>query len=231
MKKDRFFYFVDYEGFRQVVTPVAFASLPTFKERQGILAVDVQDPYNGTIYTRGTSILNSPNISPISQQVIGYLNSLVPIDPSITSTTNSYRGSSRFTDNSDKGSLRLDWQASKRDAIFLRISDRKENAVNFPTLPLPLDGGSNGVQRILDQQAVLGWTHIISNNQLVDVRLPLSRTKAGKASLSIGNTDFDIPAGQRTRSSLGAFQRSPSRAASPAWGGNRRTRNGRTLPC
>ena len=224
--KDRLFYFVDYEGFRQVVTPVAFASLPTYNERQGILAVDVQDPYNGTIYTRGKSILSSPNISPISQQVIGYLNSLVPIDPSITSTSNSYRGSSRFTDNSDKGSLRLDWQASKRDAIFLRISDRKENAVNFPTLPLPLDGGSNGVQRILDQQVVLGWTHIISNNQLIDVRLPLSRTKAGKASLSIGNTDFNIPGrptnpivygGLSTISISGGFSTLGRQSTNPQW--------------
>ncbi len=215
LMKDRLFYFVDYEGFRQVVSPVAFASLPTAKERQGILTVDVQDPYSGTIYTHGTPILNTPNISPISLQMIGYLNSLVPIDPSITSTTNSYRGSSRFTDNADKGSLHLDWQASSRDALFLRVSDRKENAINFPLLPLPLDGGSNGVQRILDQQAVLGWTHTISSSQLLDVRLALSRTKAGKSSLSIGNTDFNIPDVPRTQWSSEDFQPSPSQEAFP----------------
>lgn len=224
--KDRLFYFVDYEGFRQVVAPVAFASLPTAKERQGILAVDVQDPYNGTTYTRGSSILNSPNISPISMQVVNYLNQLVPIDPSITSTTNSYRGTSRFTDNSDKGSLRLDWQASRRDALFARISDRKENAVNFPTLPLPLDGGSNGVQRILDQQIVLGWTHTISNNQLLDVRLGLDRTKASKASLSIGDTSFDIPGrptnpvvfgGLSTMSISGGFSTLGRQSTNPQW--------------
>ncbi len=224
--KDRLFYFVDYEGFRQVVSPVAFASLPTAKERQGILGVDVQDPYNGAIYTRGTSILNSPNISPVSLQVISYLNSLVPIDPSITSTTNSYRGTSRFTDNSDKGSLRLDWQASKKDSLFARISDRKENAVNFPTLPLPLDGGSNGVQRILDQQIVLGWTHTISANQLLDVRLGLDRTKAGKASLSIGDTSFNIPGrptnpvvfgGLPTMSISGGFSTLGRQSTNPQW--------------
>ncbi len=224
--KDRLFYFVDYEGSRQVVQPVAFANLPTAKERQGILAVDVQDPYNGTPYTRGTSILNSPNISPIARQVVGYLDQLAPIDPSITSTTNSYRGFSRFTDNSDKGSLRLDWQASKRDALFLRVSDRKENAVNFPTLPLPLDGGSNGVQRILDQQIVLGWTHTISGNQLLDVRFGLDRTKASKASLSIGDTSFDIPGrptnpivfgGLPTMSISGGFSTLGRQSTNPQW--------------
>jgi len=225
--KDHLFYFVDYEGFRQVVAPVAFASLPTANERNGILSVDVQDPYDPTkIYTRGTSILASPDISPISLQVIGYLNKLAPIDPSVTSTSNSYRGTSRFTDNSDKGSLRFDWQASHKDSLFLRVSDRKENAVNFPVLPLPLDGGSNGVQRILDQQAVLGWTHTINNNQLLDVRLALSRTKAGKASLSIGNTDFNIPGrptnpivfgGLPTISISGGFSTLGRQSTNPQW--------------
>jgi hypothetical protein len=101
--KDRLFYFVDYEGFRQVVQPVAFASVPLFNERAGILAVDVQDPFNGTIYTHGTSVLSSPNISPIARQVIGYLNTSVPIASTVTALSNNYRGSSRFTDNSDKG--------------------------------------------------------------------------------------------------------------------------------
>ena len=62
--KDKLFYFVDYEGFRQVVTPVAFASLPLFNERRGIMNVDVQDPYNGTVYKAGTSILNRPTSRP-----------------------------------------------------------------------------------------------------------------------------------------------------------------------
>jgi len=224
--ENKLFYFVDYEGFRQVVTPVAFASLPLDSERRGILNVDVQDPFSKQVYSAGTSILTSPNISPISRQVLGYLNSLTPIDPSITVTTNNYRGSSRFTDFSDKGDLRLDWQASKKDSLFLRVSDRKENAVNFPTLPLPLDGGSNGVQRILDQQAVLGWTHILSSNQLLDVRLALSQTDAGKASLSIGNTDFDIPGrptnpvvfgGLSTISITGGFSNLGRQSTNPQW--------------
>ncbi|MEK6397419.1 MAG: TonB-dependent receptor, partial [Terriglobus sp.] len=224
--KDKLFYFVDYEGFRQVVQPVAFASVPLFNQRAGILSVDVQDPYNGTIYTHGRSVLTSPNISPIAKQVIGYLNTLVPVASNVTTLSNDYRGSSRFTDNSDKGSVRLDWQATKKDALFLRVSDRKENAVNFPVLPLPLDGGSNGVQRILDEQALLGYTHIINNNQILDVRLALSRTKAGKASLSIGNTDFPIPGlpsnptvagGLPTTSISGGFSNLGRQSTNPQW--------------
>lgn len=224
--KDKLFYYVDYEGFRQVVTPVAFASLPLASERAGMLNVDVQDPYSGTVYKANTSIFSSPNISPISRQVIGFLNTLVPIGASVTGTSNNYTGTSRFTDNSDKGDLRLDYQASHKDAIFLRVSDRKENAVNFPVLPLPLDGGSNGTQRILDQQVVVGWTRTLSNNQLLDVRLGLTRTKAGKASLSIGNTAFNIPGrptnpivfgGLPTLSITGGFSTLGRQSTNPQW--------------
>ena len=224
--KDKLFYFVDYEGFRQVVTPVAFASLPLLSERNGTLNVDVQDPYSGTVYKAGANVLTSPNISPIALQVLKYLNTLTPIAASVTGTSNNYTGTSRFTDNSDKGDLRLDYQASHRDALFLRVSDRKENAVNFPTLPLPLDGGSNGTQRILDQQVVLGWTRTLTPNQLLDVRLGLTRTKAGKASLSIGNTDFNIPGrpsnpivygGLPTLSITGGFSTLGRQSTNPQW--------------
>ena len=64
--------------------------------------------------------------------MVNALNSVARIAASVTGTSNNYTGTSRFTDNSDKGDLRLDYQASHRDALFLRVSDRKENAVTFP---------------------------------------------------------------------------------------------------
>jgi hypothetical protein len=107
--------------------------------------------------------------------------------------TDDYSAQIPFTDNSDKGDLRLDYQQSANSSWFLRISDRKETGVNNPTLPLPLDGQSNGTIRILDQQVALGYTHLFGANKILDARLGLSRTKAGKFTLSIGQNDFTIP--------------------------------------
>ncbi len=42
-----------------------------------------------------------------------------------------------FTDNADKGDLRLDFQQSDKNAWFLRVSDRKETGINYPTFPCP----------------------------------------------------------------------------------------------
>ena len=76
---------------------------------------------------------------------------------------------------------------------FLRVSDRKEDGVNYPVIPLPLDSTANGKIRILDQQAALGYTHLFGANKVLDLRLGLSRTKAGKFTLSIGQNVFTIP--------------------------------------
>jgi hypothetical protein len=186
--RDKLFFFLDYEGFRQILKPLLVLSLPTSNELNGILNVDVKDPYNGTIYPAGTPLLGLPDISPLAKQIVGY----IP-NTGATSVANNYPTSAPFSDNSDKGDLRLDWQLNPTNSFFLRVSDRKETGVNSPTLPLPLDGATNGTQRILDQQVALGWTHQIGATRLLDARLGLSRTKAGKFSLSIGDNAFTIP--------------------------------------
>ena len=58
--KNKLFWFLDYEGFRQTLTPTVVLTVPTQNEINGILAVDVQDPFKpGTYYKAGTSILTS----------------------------------------------------------------------------------------------------------------------------------------------------------------------------
>ncbi|MBT9331441.1 TonB-dependent receptor [Acidipila sp. 4G-K13] len=227
--KDKLFFFLDYEGFRQVLSPVTFLSLPNANERNGILSVAVQDPYTGQLYPAGTSILGSSDISPTSAKVLNYLNTLVPANPALSpsgSIVNDYQTQAPFTDNSDKGDLRLDYQLDPKDAFFLRVSDRKETAVNQPTLPLPLDGGTNGTQRILDQQIALGYTRQISSNKLLDARLGLSRTKAGKYTLSIGDNVFSIPGlptdptvagGLPSTSISGGFSALGRQSTNPQW--------------
>ena len=69
----------------------------------------------------------------------------------------------------------------------------RETGVNFPALPLPLDGQTNGSIRVLDQQVALGYTHLIGSNKVLDARVGLSRTKAGKYTLSIGDNAITIP--------------------------------------
>ncbi len=195
--RDKLFFFLDYEGFRQELSPLYVLTLPTQNEINGNLVVPVTNPLTGVTYPAGTAI-PSGAINPLSQQILKYY---VPFEGQLPKSglastglfQDDYANEVPFTDNSDKGDLRLDYQQSPNTSWFVRVSDRKETGVNHPTIPLPLDGQANGTIRILDQQIALGYTHLFGANRIVDARLGLSRTKAGKYTLSIGQNDFTIP--------------------------------------
>ena len=193
--RDKFFYFLDWEGFRQTLTPISALTLPTQNELNGILAVAVTNPLTGVKYPAGTQIPSSA-FDPLNAQIVNSFKKIaLPVSGSPTTGLNSddYSVEAPFTDKSDKGDLRLDYQQSANNSWFLRISDRKETGVNHVTIPLPLDGQTNGTIRILDQQVALGYNHLFGANKIIDARLGLSRTKAGKFTLSIGDNAFAIP--------------------------------------
>jgi hypothetical protein len=194
--KDKLFFFLDYEGFRQVLKPLSVLTLPTQNELNGVLVVPVKNPLQpATTYPAGTAIPASA-INPLSLQIISYFKQIEGALPKTGLATtglasNDYAIQVPFTDNADKGDLRFDYQITPAQSAFLRISDRKEDGVNFPTIPIPLDGQTNGKIRILDQQIALGYTDILGSNKVFDIRMGLDRTKAGKYNLSIGNTAFN----------------------------------------
>ena len=169
--KDKLFYFLDYEGFRQVLKPLSVLTLPTQDELYGgpsgsitsptpLLVVAVKNATTGTVYPANTPIPTNA-INPLSLQII---KDFAPISSALPaaglSTTglasNDYAVQVPFKDNADKGDLRLDWQIDTNSSSFLRISDRKEDGINYPSIPIPLDGQTNGKIRILDQQIALG---------------------------------------------------------------------------
>jgi outer membrane receptor protein involved in Fe transport len=241
--KNKLFYFVDYEGFRQTLTPTVVFTVPTQDEINGILKVDVMDPFTAsnttpTYYKAGTSILNSPNASAISKKILGFFSALPSqcqiasgstlINSSTGLAANDCATNAPFTDNSDKGDLRIDFQQNEKNSWFLKVSDRKETGINHPTEPEPLDGQGNGNGRtkILDQQVALGYTHIFSANKILDARLALSGTKAGKYSLAIGNNAITIPGlptdptvagGLPTTSVSGSFSAFGRQNTNPQW--------------
>lgn len=186
---DKLFFFLDYEGLRAITSPLYVLTLPTQNELNGIFVVPVRDPITGTVYPAGAAI-PSGAINPLSAQVVAAFKSIagLPVSGSGSTGQNSadYSVLIPFRDYSDKGDLRLDYAANSNERYFLRISEHKETGINFPTIPLPLEGQTAGTQRILDQQIALGYTGTFGSNRVLDLRLGLSRTKAGKSPLSEG---------------------------------------------
>jgi hypothetical protein len=239
--KNKLFWFVDYEGFRQTLTPTVVLTVPTENEINGILAVDVMDPYTAsnaapTVIKAGTSVLNSPDASPTAKQILSFFSKLpsqcqiapgsAGINAATGVDTNDCATNAPFTDKSDKGDLRLDFQQSDSSSWFVKVSDRKETGINYPTLPLPLDGQTNGRIKILDQQVALGYTKLIGSNKVLEARLGLSETRAGKYTLSIGDdaivipglpTDPTVAGGLPSTSVSGGFSAFGRQSTNPQW--------------
>ncbi len=231
--KNKLFYFVDYEGFRQTLKPLTVLTLPTQNELNGVLVVPVRNPITGAVYPAGSPIPASA-INPISQQIIGFFKQIPGLPVSgLASTglaTNDYSKLVPFTDNSDKGDIRLDYQQNNTSSWFVRVSDRKETGVNYPAILLPLDGQTNGTIRILDQQVALGYTHLWGANKVIDARVGLSKTKAGKYSLSIGDNAITIP-GLPTNPTVAGGLPSTASPISARSGARAPIRNGRIHRC
>ncbi len=189
--RDKMFFFLDYEGLRAINSPLFVLTLPTQNELNGNFVVPVRNPITGTVYPAGTNISAIPGaIDPLSSQIVAAFNQIKGLPTSGLATTGVNSGDYAvlipFRDYSDKGDLRLDYAASPSARYFLRVSDRKETEINFPTIPLPLEGQTAGPQRILDQQIAVGYTGTFGSNRILDLRLGISKTKAGKTPLSEG---------------------------------------------
>jgi hypothetical protein len=198
---DKLFFFLDYEGLRAITKPLFVLTLPTQNELNGILVVPVKNPLTGVTYPAGTPV----PINPLSQLVVNAFKNIsgLPVNGVASTGLNAddYSVQIPFRDYGDKGDLRLDYAPNASSRYFLRVSDRKETGTNFPTIPLPLEGQTAGPQRILDQQIAFGYTGFFGSDRVLDVRLGLSHTKAGKTPLSAGTAPFPIP-GLPTASSI-----------------------------
>lgn len=186
---DKMFFFLDYEGLRAITSPLFVYTLPTRNELNGNFVVPVRNPITGIVYPAGSPI-PSGAINPLAAAVVSYFQKITTLPTSGSTSTGlnsgDYTAFIPFRDYSDKGDLRLDYVPDSNERYFLRVSDHKETGINFPTIPLPLEGQTAGPQRILDQQIALGYTRTFGANRILDLRLGISRTKAGKTPLSEG---------------------------------------------
>ena len=182
IQRNRAFFFADYEGFRELQKFPEFASLPTANDRLGIFPVAVRNPITGETFAANTPIPND-KITRFARQVLA--------DLPAPNTGTGGRGSNfvnlrRDSNNNDKMDLKIDGQISDRTAAFVRLSHRKSNTFQAPTIPGASGGGGNGYIRALNQQFAAGVTRTLGNLSLLEFRLGLSRTRAGKEPPAIG---------------------------------------------
>jgi hypothetical protein len=181
--KDKAFFFVDYEGFRQIDRQVVFASVPTATQRAGSLGVPIRNPYTGEVYADG--VVPASAMSDFAKKVLAG----VP-QPTRAGTSNNFDAMPRQQTYNDKFDVKLDSQLRSGTNAFVRISHRKVNNFEPPTIPGDISSPSNNFVHVLNQQVAAGVTHTLSNNSLLEVRLGVSRTEAGKEPLGFGGQNM-----------------------------------------
>ena len=183
--KNKLFFFVDYEGYRQLQKYNNFDTIPTATDRSGILPDPVVDPLTGTIYQAGTQIPIA-NLNPFAATV---LNNLPPTN-SGTGRANDLLEQLLVQDFSDKFDAKIDYQINTKMNAFLRYSQRHDDQFFAPDIPGLSGGGGNGTIHAIDQNATLGYTWNLSPNSLLEGRFGFSHIEAGKTPPYIGGSSM-----------------------------------------
>jgi hypothetical protein len=189
--KDKTFFFFNYEGFRRITRSLQFATVPTAAQREGRLGVPVRNPFTGTVYADGNIPANE--ITPFARQVLSAL-VLPTTNPNATGfVSQNFENLPRSQFYNDKGDLKLDHNFNQKTTAFVRLSQRKLNNFEAPVIPEPIFSPANAYVRVLNQQLASGVTHSLSANSLLEFRLGISRTKAGKTPTGVGDPNFQLP--------------------------------------
>jgi hypothetical protein len=226
IQRNRAFFFADYEGFRERQKFVVFSSLPTLDDRRGVFAVPVQNPLTGQTYPANVA-LPIERINPFARRVLDELPA--PNNGPANLRASNYRNLRSDRNNNDKMDLKLDGQLGSRMTAFVRASHRKSNYFQAPEIPGASGGGGNGFIRVLNQQLVGAWTYNVTPASLLEMRLGLSKTRAGKEPPAIGGPSmralYGIPGlsedprltGGLTPQEVSGFTNLGRQATNPQW--------------
>jgi hypothetical protein len=187
--RNRIFFFMDYEGYRRIAKQVAFAVLPTLEQRQGIFRtaagapIAIRNPLTGAVYADG--IVPQSEITAFARKVFGDL----PL-PNLPGTGNNYSVLPRSQFFNDKGDVKLDFNLNSKMTAFVRGSSRKMNNFEAPTIEGASGGNSNANVFVINEQLAGGVTYTLTPTSVLEFRLGISRTKAGKRPYNVGSGDM-----------------------------------------
>ncbi len=194
--RDRTFFFVNYEGFRRITKELNFSIVPTIDQRNGIFrdaqgqAIPIRNPYTGVVYADG--VIPDAQITNFASQVFSQL----PAPNRVTGTlgiTENFEFLPRSEFFNDKGDIKIDHILNSRATVFARGSLRKVNNFEAPAIPLPLGSPANADVRVINEQLAGGFTFTVTPTSILEARLGISRTKAGKTPPGVGGANiFDL---------------------------------------
>jgi hypothetical protein len=170
--RDRTFYFVQYQGFRQVLGTTQVLAVPTAPERTGEDTVTYPDGSTDTLQIAGSS--NSPGVNPAIASILALYP--LPNDPTGAYGARTYAAPSNVNTDADQFSIRIDQKVGAKGQLLGRFNyDNLTGPTTNPDQTL-LDP-SFGVQYVDRQRnGVITYTHAVSPRFLWSSSLSFTRT-------------------------------------------------------
>jgi hypothetical protein len=166
--RKRTFYFVQYQGFRQVLGTTQVMPLPTPAERTGLDAVTYADG--------STDTLTVPVDQGIAAVIARYP---LPNDPTGPFGANTYATASKVATDANQFSLRLDHKFSAKDQFFARVNF--DNLTGPTTNPdqTAIDPSFGVVYVDHQRNAVATYTRTISPRLTIESSISVTRSTPG----------------------------------------------------
>lgn len=188
--KNKTFFFMDYEGYREVNSSVSFVTLPNAAQRDGNLGVPVRNPITGQAYANG--VIPRSDMIPYARAILDSL----PANTS-TAAANNFQSLRRVTDYRDKGDVKVDHYVSEGLRGFFRFSKSRFDVFDPGAFPGLAGGSGNGFQFVPLTSFAGGLTWAVNPTSIVEARLGYSRSEAGKDPPLVGGPSmqdlFGIP--------------------------------------
>lgn len=205
IKRDKMFFFVDYEGTEQRSGGPSNVSVAPLAWRNGDLSAFPQvinDPTNGQPFAN-KQIPLSRITNPVARKLFSDA-TLYPL-PNQPGTGplgigSNYGSRSASTLKNHQGDIKIDYRLSEKDSLSGRWSlGRYESIGAAAALPVQMTGGQEGPT----QSAVLNWVRTFSPTIVNEARFGFSRIGIDDVTLdwsgrlgADGNQQFGIPGGQ-----------------------------------
>ena len=176
--KDRMFYFLNYEGRRDSQgASVNAGTVPTASYRAGNLQYEAASGGGDTVYTLTPANIQSMDPSNIGNDaaLLDLLNKY-PVGNDLTQgdglNSIGYRFPSTVHRKYDTYIARLDWMMNTKHSLFWRGNLQNDNEPSTPAFP-----GQPAQYSILTNSKgfAAGWTWLLSNNMVNDLRYGLTR--------------------------------------------------------